>query len=1778
MDFKGIKQARFSKMMDELPDELRQDDFLMYQTEDQFLPGPYMPPLRTGSMESVDLKETSLPSRPPCTTTATSKNMAEEAAYSNATRNTQDPMLMFMQQQNQLMKMLVENNVRASLPQPQVKPYGGNPLDFHSFKKAFEHAVESKTTNYNDRLYYLDQYTRGEANAMVKSCMYGDNPAQAYLKAKSILEEKFGNRHLVLNTMLSKAAAWPSIKAEDPEGLQGYALFLTELNNLAKDIHMEQEINHTQNLKMVISKLPFKLRDKWRSTVDSLLELNDQLSFNDCVRFITKQARILNNPVFGNLGTPRTGESQTKPRAPTQPKQGFTINTKGKNEIATCLYCSKENHTLGDCRILQRKSHQEKIAFCMSKGLCFGCLKSSHLSKDCQQRMTCKLCKRAHPTVLHRTFAPKQEEKVEASGNERKDRADEAQGKGDSETRNQANDKETNTTEQTVDDVKRTLTNYTGQQESQPAIVPVTVRSRESGKTVKTYAFIDNGSNATFITDGLKERLQTKGRVRNIQLQTLTDDKVVKTCVLQDLEVADMNEDTYLSLPEVYTRTSIPVGRDDLPRKREIERWPYLKEIELHEIEAEVGILIGNNVPKAMEPLQVINSQDDGPFACRTVLGWMVFGCWKSDCSTKRISSHRVQVMDDAHQQLVTMFQQDFSERIVEDKPEKSMQDRRFLESVEASIQQTDGHYEIGLPLKGMNVMLPDNRPQAEQRLAHLQRKFTRQPQFHEEYKGFMKKTIDKGYAEKVPEDELERKDGRKWYIPHHGVFHPQKKKIRVVYDCAASYKGHSLNENLLQGPDLTNSLVGVLTRFRQDHVAVMADIEAMFSQVRIPKRDRDLLRFLWWTDGDAQGPMEEYRMTVHVFGATSSPSCANYALRQTGKEHGQDETSHLIQSNFYVDDCLFSTSTVEKAIQLSNDLQDTCAKGGFHITKWISNDRRVLNTIPKEERASEIQELNFEKDSLPNERALGILWCAETDMFGYNIAIKDRPPTKRGVLSIVSSVYDPLGFVSPVILIAKQLLQDLCRQKIGWDDVILPKQMKQWQGWLDDLPKLSSFKMERSLRPEEFGQTESISMHHFSDASEVGYGVVSYLRLVNGEGEVRCSFLMSKSRVAPIKKISIPRMELTAACVAVRVDQMIKRELELPVEETFFWTDSMTVLRYISNETARFQTFVANRLAVIHDGSNLDQWHYVNTHLNPADACSRGLKAKELLLKDEWKTGPAFLQKPEEEWPKVPDVSGDEEEPLEIKKACLVGSVKQEETDHTKDDVLERLVEHYSDWNHLKKGVAWLLRLKRLLKAKSKGQMDNQAEKPIRLLTVDEMQQAEETILSYVQNKAFPTEIASLKKQEHIGNQQRKKGSGVKRSSPIYKLDPKLDENLLRVGGRLNKADLPTETKHPIILPKKGHVSELILRHIHDNSGHCGRNFVLANLQQKYYMLGANSAVRRMIGKCVKCRRQRGQVMQQMMADLPADRLKPDDPPFTRVGVDYFGPIEVKRGRSMVKRYGVVFTCLAIRAVHIEKADSLDTDSCIAAIRRFIARRGAVREMRSDNGTNLVGAEKELRKELESWNQAQLHNAMLQKNIKWTFNPPGGSHHGGVWERQIRTIRQLLFFLTKQQSLSDESLQTFFCEAESIVNGRPITRVSSDANDLEALTPNQLLTLKANPQLPPTISKQTDNYARRRWRQVQYLADVFWRRWLREYLPQLQARQKWVQPDRNVRVGDVVLVVDETVSRNVWPLGVIVTTTPDQQGMVRRVEVKTKSGRYSRPITKLCLILEGDL
>ena len=321
--------------------------------------------------------------------------------------------------------------------------------------------------------------------------------------------------------------------------------------------------------------------------------------------------------------------------------------------------------------------------------------------------------------------------------------------------------------------------------------------------------------------------------------------------------------------------------------------------------------------------------------------------------------------------------------------------------------------------------------------------------------------------------------------------------------------------------------------------------------------------------------------------------------------------------------------------------------------------------------------------------------------------------------------------------------------------------------------------------------------------------------------------------------------------------------------------------------------------------------------------------------------------------------------------------------------------------------------------------------------------------VLRWSQQVHYSEEIKSLKA-----------GSGLKQGR-LARLSPVLVQDVLRVGGRLKNSSVSEDTKFPIIISPESPVAESIIRSIHLQMGHGGREQVLSRLRERYWVVQANALTRLVLSKCVVCRRSFGNSLTQMMADLPSDRVSPDLPPFTNTGVDFFEPFHVKQGRSLVKRYGVLFICLVTRAVHIEMAVSLDTDAFVNALRRFIARRGQVKSMRSDNGTNFVGAERELREAIRGWNQSKISSFLLQRSIDWTFNTPAASHHGGSWERLIRSIRRILAGLLKEQTLTNDGLRTLLSEVESILNSRPLTRSLSDPNDLSCLTPNHLLLLK---------------------------------------------------------------------------------------------------------------------
>ena len=439
--------------------------------------------------------------------------------------------------------------------------------------------------------------------------------------------------------------------------------------------------------------------------------------------------------------------------------------------------------------------------------------------------------------------------------------------------------------------------------------------------------------------------------------------------------------------------------------------------------------------------------------------------------------------------------------------------------------------------------------------------------------------------------------------------------------------------------------------------------------------------------------------------------------------------------------------------------------------------------------------------------------------------------------------------------------------------------------------------------------------------------------------------------------------------------------------------------------------------------------------------------------------------------------------------------------------------------WYRAKRAIAICLKLPERLQqrtARARGQVHT-AMQPLK---VEDLHQAEAEIIKAVQGEAFRNDIEllkSLKINKATRKDVKSRKACLKKTSSLCRLDPFIDESgLLRVGGRIDRADTPYHIKYPVILPRKGHITTLVIRYYHQQTNHQGRGMTLNEIRGNgFWVIGESSAVARCITRCVLCRKLRGNVGEQKMANLLQDRLEAA-PQFTFCGVDYFGPWLIKEGREELKHYGVLFTCLTSHAIHLKIAKSLETDSFINALRRFLARRGPVRLLRSDQGTNLVGAKRELKEALAEMKNDKVRAFLLENECDWfefRMNVPTASHMGGVWERQIKTARNVLNVLLDQAGtqLDEESLNTFMCETEAIVNSRPLTVDNiSSPTEAEPLTPNHLLTMKSRVLLPPPGEFQrADLYLVKRWRRVQYIVNQFWSRWRKEFLYTLTAKRK---------------------------------------------------------------------
>ena len=1584
---------------------------------------------------------------------------------------------------------------RLSLPTQQVPIFDGNDvMSYKTFITIFDQVVVSNISDPQECLNRLAGYLRGDALRAVQPCVLRGSQL-GYAAARKVLDERYGDIFAIAERLsLDLSSSRPVHK---PQELRRLSDELNAAFTVLSGSDAYSRVNNPDFVRRIVSRCKPHVRNKWRKIGLSALESSSRIpDFGEFVKFIAKQAREACNPLFGEEAYKEASARPSRVQS-----THYAADTSGAK--FRCAVCG-DDHGVHSCKKFSELSVNARYEVVRDKGLCFSCLRGGHRSRDCRSKRPCGVnnCDRRHHRLLHTVPSSPP------------------------------------VSTQSVSHTARVQA-YNALGSSEDIVCLPLARVRVNDR-VTALALLDPGSTVTLITKKLCKKLKIKGRNISFSLQSIHGRKTMESQVV-DFKLTSLDSGSSYTVRDacvVSGAVEVPATSPNVSLN--LDQFSHLEGVDVSSVTpgTRADLIIGQDNSDLLVPLEVRHGPEGGnlPFATKTRLGWTLNGRFGTGpcrpgqvygiCNHIDINTGDLSDKIDKLWQVENDFEQDVS---------WSVEDHKVYALWEDSTVMEDGRYVVPMPWRDGRPMLPNNRYVALKRLESTLSKLNKTG-MHSRYDAGIQKYLDDGHAEVVPEGEISRNDGAVWYLPHHGVYQEEKDKLRIVHDCSATFQGVSLNKSCFRGPVLVNKLQSVLLRFRQYNYAWTADVTGMYLQVVIPLKDRDCLRFLWQRDGK----IIEYRMTRHLFGGVWCASSSAYAMLRTLRDFQADMVVRdVVGRSMYVDDLLRSIPSAEELARLIPRVCEVLLKGGFPLSKHMVNVPSLLSSIPEAERAKEARVIT----DVLHCKALGVRWDVVLDTLKYVKGVMDclKKLCKRGMLSCVAALYDPLGLIIPIVILGRMLFQRAVRLGLDWDDLLPPDLIADWSRWWTSLDALADLSFPRCLVPSDSDESR-IELHHFCDGSLAAYGVCSYLRVICG-ADISVRLICARARLVPLKPLSVPRIELWAAVMAAGADEMIRREMDLVFSSSHFWSDSQVVLAYLRSESGRFKPFVANRVAEVLSKSDSDSWRYVPTELNPADVVSRGCVPS--MLPDSWVAGPDFLSTSAACWTEVvltgvrPVVDpGD----VELKKTKIVNVVKKTNVSvHPFDALLARTY----DYDKLLRVCAQLRRLV----CKQTGAS----------VSVHELRVSELRLIQHVQSQYYSDELVSLR------------SSGVvHKSSSLSSLDPRLIDGVIRVGGRLSRTRQVGLGVHPVILPGGSPLSRAILLRAH-NKAHLGVEWTLGMLRGDFWIPGARNILRGIRRSCVLCQRLYGVARSQKMADLPSERVSAGEVAFDEVGVDLFGPFFVSQGRARVKRWGCLFTCLTIRAVHLELLSSMDSDSFLNAFRRFCARRGVPRLVRSDQGTNFVGAIAELRREFQNVDKAVVVSSARSMNVEWTFNPPYASHQGGVWERMIRTVRKVLIALLPQGTVSDEVLSTVFVEVENMINSRPITRVSSDGLDAQALTPNSILLMRGN--LPPAWREFGKGEAmRKRWKLVQNLVGEFWRRWTAEYLPTLQTRRKWTKQNENYKDGDVVVVLDEQLksNRGMWPLARVAEAVRGEDGLVRSLKLRFRGTEIHRPITKV--------
>lgn len=1564
----------------------------------------------------------------------------------------------------------VSTKLRVKLPKLEIRKFSGEALDWLSWWAHFEKIHLRTDIEKADKFDYLLSalIPKTRAYDIVTSYPMTENN---YPKAVEALRSRYGKpkvlRQLYVRELLKLVInnAKPSNKCELVKLYDSLESHLRALESLSVTPEQISEFVFP----MVESSLPEDTLVAWQRSAYYTMDksISDSSTTKEPVKtelhflmeFLANEAECEIQRKIVRAGFESQAESKSNSKQNKLTVRNESVPATATNLFAKqtklCIFCNLPHNT-ADCRKAEKMPHDEKIQKLSKTKTCFKCLIPNHRVKDCRNTVECSAC---HEKTHLKPMCQKKIEKWSADKSQ-KDDAEKL--------------------------VAALQTNNCIQGKGEIFLKTLLVRASGSKGSKIVRLMFDEGSQRSSITIDLIKKISppylSADWQRNVLFgNVLTEPRKVKS---YEVEIASLDNSYKMKL--IFKETPSICGA--IPRVKPGEWLQKLEQEGIHLADisddrmetASVDLLIGSDYWAS-----VISSApkllNNGLAVVNTKLGWTISGQMNEDvCSALNMN-----IALYSQHQICKLWELD----AIGIKPDAvDNVDELVQQHFEETVQRTpNGRYIVNLPWKEAPSVLPTNYVVAEKRLISTTRKLVTH-NLYATYDQLFNQWKDDNIIEEV---QSKRICGH--YLPHRAVCRPCSKTtpVRPVFDASCKIgKNKSLNECLYKGPNLLELLPSVILKFRENAVGFTADIRRAFLNIWVAVQDRDYLRFLWRHNPDELQNCV-FRHLSLVFGLRCSPYLLNAVIQHHLANWVEDEpVVQKLKSSFYCDNLVGSLSLSECFETFQKRAQEIMNDAHMELREWVSS------TQPSEDPTN----------------LLGITWNSVSDTLGITPQLfPDAMPklTRRTLSSSLQKIFDPIGLIAPVLMLPKIWLQQSWRLTKNWDEELPIEIQRAYNQWISELPGVWELQLNRHL----YFDQGPVELHVFCDASKDGYATVIFACAAANPNQIM--FVQARTRLAPMKPLSIPRLELMACLIGARLLHSTIIGLTVKIEHSVLWTDSSTALAWIHRGND-WSVFVRNRITEICELTLPTQWRHVPGKINPADEASRGQQPASFVQQRWWERPQWILDK--NSWPKIDYAVDEELVMIETKKSTTLLFRKLEELDTW-----------YLPTSSFSANVRIIAYVRRCIKQRD-------ARPSTRKISQEEYQAAEKWILSKVQHDCFDdTSLMPVKHQQHDG--------------------------LLCVKTKLVASKFSTQFKLPIILPSSHPAVDQIVRMEHLQGYHCGPGILLARLRSRFFIIHARKAVKRVLKDCVICKRFTAKQLTAPEGAPPTPRVTLSRT-FETTGIDLAGPLHCKDG---TKCWFVLFTCATYRAIHLEIVTKISANDFLLALRRFICRRGRPSLIYTDNGRNFEGAFNYL--SLIDWEEV-LH-VYANEPIKWNFNPPIAPWWGGFWERLIRIVKDLLKRMLGKRKLMLTQIEDMLFEVEAIVNSRPLTYISSDESDLQPLTPAHFLCDISDNSLPELESLSAQGL-RKKFKLLSQLRVELKKRFQKEYLGLLIHRQSSTQPSREPQLGEVVLLQSDNARRQVWNMGRIIQILPGRDGITRLVKVKTQTGEFLRPIQRV--------